>query len=166
MPTDNDTELTILMPCLNEAETIQACVAQAMYYLTQAGVHGEVLVADNDSSDNSRALATTMGARVITVPERGYGAALRAGILASYGRYIVIGDADASYDFSRLGLFLTKLREGFDLVVGNRFRGGIAPDAMPFLHRYLGNPVLSFIGRLFFKVKIGDFHCGLQKWLA
>ena len=155
-------ELTILMPCLNEAETISICVAKAQAFLKRVGIAGEVLVADNGSSDGSIVLATRGGARVIAVPERGYGAALRAGIAAARGRFVVMGDADDSYDFSRLDSFVAKLRGGYDLVMGNRFAGGIAPGAMPFLHRYLGNPVLSFIGRLLFRSAIGDFHCGLR----
>jgi hypothetical protein len=155
-------ELTILMPCLNEAKTISTCVAKAKSFLARTGIVGEVLVADNGSSDESIALARRDGARVIEVPERGYGAALRAGIAAAHGRFVVMGDADDSYDFSRLDSFVAKLRDGCDLVMGNRFAGGIAPGAMPFLHRYLGNPVLSFVGRLFFRTRIGDFHCGLR----
>jgi hypothetical protein len=155
-------ELTILMPCLNEAETISICVAKAKSFLARAGIAGEVLVADNGSSDGSTAQAQRCGARVIAVPERGYGAALRAGIAAARGRFVVMGDADNSYDFSCLDSFVAKLRDGCDLVMGNRFAGGIAPGAMPFLHRYLGNPVLSFVGRLFFRTRIGDFHCGLR----
>jgi glycosyltransferase involved in cell wall biosynthesis len=155
-------ELTILMPCLNEAETISTCVAKAKSFLARTGIAGEVLVADNGSSDGSIALAQGGGARVIEVPERGYGAALRAGIASARGRFVVMGDADDSYDFSRLDSFIAKLRDGCDLVMGNRFAGGIAPGAMPFLHRYLGNPVLSFVGRLFFRAAIGDFHCGLR----
>ena len=155
-------ELTILLPCLNEAETIEICVDKAMSYLASSGVSGEVLVADNGSTDGSQQLAAAKGARVVQVRERGYGSALRNGILAARGRYVVMGDADDSYDLSDLGLFVVKLREGHDVVMGNRFRGGIAPGAMPFLHRYLGNPVLSFLGRLFFAVKVGDFHCGLR----
>jgi hypothetical protein len=155
-------ELTILMPCLNEAETISSCVAKAKAFLARAGIAGEVLIADNGSSDGSVALAERDGARVIAVRERGYGAALRAGVAAARGRYVIMGDADDSYDFSGLDPFVAKLRAGHDLVMGNRFAGGIAPGAMPFLHRYLGNPVLSFIGRMFFRAKIGDFHCGLR----
>ena len=155
-------ELTILLPCLNEAETIETCVDKAMSYLAGSGVRGEVLVADNGSTDGSQQLAAAKGARVVQVRDRGYGSALRNGILAARGRYVVMGDADDSYDLSNLGLFVVKLREGYDVVMGNRFRGGIAPGAMPFLHRYLGNPVLSFLGRLFFDVKVGDFHCGLR----
>lgn len=155
-------ELTILMPCLNEAETIEGCVSQARAYLGRMDIRGEVLVADNGSSDGSQALALNAGARVITVEEKGYGAALRGGIAAARGRYTIMGDADRSYDFSELDAFVSQLHAGRDLVVGNRFRGGIAKNAMPFLHRYLGNPVLSFVGRLFFKIGIGDFHCGLR----
>jgi glycosyltransferase involved in cell wall biosynthesis len=155
-------ELTILMPCLNEAKTVGACVKEATAYLAQAGIEGEVLVADNGSSDGSTELAAAAGARVIHVLERGYGAALMGGIAEARGRYVVMGDADASYDFFHLGPFLAQLRAGADLVMGNRFMGGIAPGAMPALHRYLGNPVLSFVGRLFFRVPIHDFHCGLR----
>jgi glycosyltransferase involved in cell wall biosynthesis len=155
-------ELTILMPCLNEAETISICLAKAKSFLARTGIAGEVLIADNGSSDGSVALAQREGARVIAVTERGYGAALRAGIVAARGRFIIMGDADDSYDFSRLDPFMAKLRAGCDLVMGNRFAGGIAPGAMPLLHRYLGNPVLSFVGRVFFRAKIGDFHCGLR----
>jgi hypothetical protein len=161
-PTASPLELTILMPCLNEAETISTCVAKAKSFLVRAGIAGEVLIADNGSSDGSVALAQRDGARVIAVAERGYGAALRAGVAAARGRFVVMGDADDSYDFSGLDPFIAKLRDGCDLVMGNRFAGGIAPGAMPFLHRYLGNPVLSFIGRAFFRAKIGDFHCGLR----
>jgi glycosyltransferase involved in cell wall biosynthesis len=155
-------ELTILFPCLNEAETIETCIDKAMSYLAGSDVRGEVLVADNGSTDGSQQLAAAKGARVVQVRDRGYGSALRNGISAARGRYVVMGDADDSYDLSDLGLFVDRLREGYDIAMGNRFRGGIAPGAMPFLHRYLGNPVLSFLGRLFFDVKVGDFHCGLR----
>jgi glycosyltransferase involved in cell wall biosynthesis len=155
-------ELSIVLPCLNEAKTVARCIAKARGYLQRAGVTGEVVVADNGSTDGSRELAAQAGARVIAVPERGYGAALIAGIRAARGRYVVMGDADDSYDFSALDAFLAKLREGYQLVMGNRFRGGILPGAMPALHRYLGNPVLSFLGRIFFRVPAGDFHCGLR----
>jgi glycosyltransferase involved in cell wall biosynthesis len=158
----NDLELTILMPCLNEAETIATCIDKARHYLDHSGIRGEILVADNGSTDGSREIAAEHGARVVRVPERGYGAALRAGIQAAGGRYVIMGDADDSYDFSDLSPFVTKLREGAELVMGNRFKGGIAPGAMPGLHKYVGNPVLSGIGRLFFKSPIGDFHCGLR----
>jgi len=160
--TTSGLELTILMPCLNEVETISGCIAKAKSFLERASIVGEVLIADNGSSDGSVALAQRGGATVITVAERGYGAALRAGIAAARGRFVIMGDADDSYDFSNLDPFIAKLRAGCDLVMGNRFTGGIAPGAMPFLHRYLGNPLLSFIGRMFFRAKIGDFHCGLR----
>ena len=156
------TELTILMPCLNEAATVAGCVGKARDFLRRAGIEGEVLVADNGSSDGSAERAAAAGARVVGVAERGYGAALRAGVEAAKGRYVIMGDADDSYDFSRLELFLGKLREGYPLVMGNRFKGGIRPGAMPRLHRYLGNPVLSFIGRLLFRTRVRDFHCGLR----
>ncbi|WP_372621656.1 glycosyltransferase family 2 protein [Falsiroseomonas sp.] len=161
-----DYELTVLMPCLNEAETLQQCIAAAAGFLLRNQVRGEILIADNGSTDGSREIALAAGARVVEVPERGYGAALRAGIGAARGRYIVMGDADCSYDFSALEPFLEELRRGSDLVMGNRFKGGIAPGAMPFLHRWLGNPVLSFVGRLFFGASIGDFHCGLRGFRA
>jgi len=155
-------QLTILMPCLDEAATVARCVSKARGFLGRAAIAGEVLVADNGSSDGSAALAEAAGARVIHAAERGYGAALRAGIAAARGKYVIMGDADDSYDFSRLEAFVERLREGFPLVMGNRFQGGMRPDAMPLLHRYLGNPVLSFAGRLFFHTGVGDFHCGLR----
>lgn len=150
------------MPCLDEAQTLAICIQKAKQFMSASGVAGEVLVADNGSSDGSQQIALSAGARVIHVPQRGYGAALIAGITQAHGRYVVMGDADDSYDFSDLSGFLGKLRAGFDLVMGNRFQGGIAPGAMPPLHRYLGNPVLSWLGRTFFQVGIGDFHCGLR----
>ncbi len=155
-------ELTILMPCLNEARTVGQCVQAAREYLRRSGTVGEVLVADNGSNDGSREIAEAAGARVVPVAERGYGAALLGGIASAQGRYIVMGDADCSYDFANLDAFLERLRGGARLVMGNRFRGGIAAGAMPPLHRYLGNPVLSFVGRLFFRTDIGDFHCGMR----
>ena len=158
----NGLELTILMPCLNEAETLEVCILKAQRFLDHCDVPGEVLVADNGSTDGSQAIAARLGARVVEVPEKGYGAALLGGIAASKGRYIVMGDADDSYDFSNLMPFVEKLREGFDVVMGNRFLGGIEPGAMPPLHRFLGNPVLSGLGRLFFRSPSGDFHCGLR----
>ncbi len=163
VPAQEDSEeLTILMPCLNEAETIAICVAKAKEFLRRAGIAGEVLIADNGSTDGSQELALASGARVITVPEKGYGSALIGGIRASKGQFIIMGDADDSYDFSRLDGFVARLRRGDKLVMGNRFSGGIRPGAMPALHRFLGNPVLSFIGRLLFPSNIGDFHCGLR----
>ena len=155
-------ELTILMPCLNEAETLEICVRKAVGYLKRSGVAGEVVVADNGSTDGSQDIARHAGARVIDVPARGYGAALMGGIAGARGKYVIMGDADDSYDFEKLDAFVEKLRGGADLVMGNRFKGGISPGAMPPLHRYLGNPVLSFLGRLFFPIKVGDFHCGLR----
>lgn len=155
-------ELTILMPCLNEAETIEVCVRKALGFLKRSGVSGEVLIADNGSTDGSQGLAESQGARVVAVPERGYGAALLGGIKAAKGRYVIMGDADDSYDFENLDTMIARLRAGADLVMGNRFLGGIEKGAMPFLHRYLGNPVLSFIGKLFFKIPVSDFHCGLR----
>ncbi len=155
-------ELTILMPCLNEAETIEICVTKARRFLERAGVSGEVLIADNGSTDGSQAMAEALGARVVAAPVKGYGGALMGGIAAARGKYIVMGDADDSYDFENLDGMIARLRGGAELVMGNRFKGGIAPGAMPFLHRYLGNPVLSFLGRLFFRAPIGDFHCGLR----
>src|SRR5487761_260567 len=155
-------ELTVIMPCLNEAETVGTCVRKALACLAANGIDGEVVVADNGSTDGSQWLAREAGARVVVVPEGGYGNALMGGIAAARGRYIIMGDSDDSYDFTALMPFVERLRAGADLVLGNRFRGGIAPGAMRPLHRYLGNPVLSFIGRLFFHSEIGDFHCGLR----
>jgi Glycosyl transferase family 2 len=155
-------ELTVVMPCLNEAETVATCVRKAVAFIADSGIDGEVVVADNGSTDGSRQLAADAGARVVPIPERGYGNALMGGIVAARGEYVIMGDADDSYDFTNLMPFVTELRKGYDLVMGNRFKGGIAPGAMPPLHRYLGNPVLSFIGRLFFPSAVGDFHCGLR----
>ena len=155
-------ELTVVMPCLNEAETVATCVRKAVGFLHEYDISGEVVVADNGSTDGSQQLATDAGARVVPVSEKGYGNALMGGIVSARGRFIIMGDADDSYDFTNLMPFIEKLRDGADLVMGNRFEGGIEPGAMPPLHRYLGNPVLSFIGRLFFGSKIGDFHCGLR----
>lgn len=159
---EQELELTILMPCLNESETIVQCIGKALGFLSRAGVAGEVLIADNGSTDGSIELATAAGARVVKIPNKGYGAALIGGIDAAKGRYIVMGDADDSYDFANLDLFLQQLRAGQDIVIGNRFQGGIEKGAMPFLHRYLGNPVLSLIGRVLFRIPVGDFHCGLR----
>jgi glycosyltransferase involved in cell wall biosynthesis len=156
------TELTILMPCLNEAETLEICIVKAQDYLKRAGVDGEVLIADNGSTDGSQEIATRLGARVVDVPIKGYGAALGTGIANAKGRYVIMGDSDDSYDFSNLDPFVAELRDGADLVMGNRFRGGIEKNAMPPLHRYLGNPVLSTVGRIFYRTPIGDFHCGLR----
>jgi glycosyltransferase involved in cell wall biosynthesis len=155
-------ELTVVMPCLNEAETVATCVRKAMGFLAGSGISGEVVIADNGSTDGSQQLAEAEGARVVNVKEKGYGNALMGGIVAAKGKYIIMGDADDSYDFTNLMPFVEELRKGADLVMGNRFKGGIAPGAMPPLHKYLGNPVLSFVGRLFFRSDIGDFHCGLR----
>jgi glycosyltransferase involved in cell wall biosynthesis len=155
-------EVSVVMPCLNEAETLETCVTKAQSALQKLGVRGEVIVADNGSKDGSVEIAERLGARVVRVTSKGYGSALRGGIAAARGEFIVMGDADDSYDFTRIGPFVEKLREGFDVVMGNRFQGGIAPGAMPFLHKYLGNPVLTGIGRLFFGSPCGDFHCGLR----
>jgi hypothetical protein len=155
-------ELTILMPCLNEALTVGTCIGKAIGFLERSGVKGEVLIADNGSTDGSQQIARERGARVIEVPVRGYGAALIHGIAHARGRFIIMGDSDDSYDFADLDGFLAALRAGQQLVMGNRFQGGIKPGAMPPLHRYLGNPVLSGIGRLFFGTPCRDFHCGLR----
>ena len=155
-------ELTILMPCLDEAETIEACIREANGFLEANGIVGEVLIADNGSTDGSQSLAEALGARVVPIEQRGYGSALLGGIEAARGEYVAMADADGSYDFSSLGPFVEKLRQGADLVVGNRFRGGIEDGAMPALHRYLGTPVISFLGRVFFPISLGDFNCGLR----
>ncbi|MCW3473761.1 glycosyltransferase family 2 protein [Limobrevibacterium gyesilva] len=155
-------ELTILMPCLNEAETLARCIVKAQAYLARSGVAGEVVIADNGSTDGSQAIAEAHGARVVPVAARGYGSALIGGIRAARGRYVIMGDSDDSYDFNALEPFVEELRQGAELVMGNRFKGGIMPGAMPKLHRYLGNPVLTAIGRLFFRSPCGDFHCGLR----
>jgi hypothetical protein len=158
----NEIELSIVMPCLNEAETLGVCIRKALQFLTESGVRGEVLIADNGSTDGSQTIAAAEGARIVPVERRGYGATLLGGIAAAHGRFVIMGDSDDSYDFGHLMPFLEMLRAGADLVMGNRFRGGIAPGAMPALHRYLGTPVLSFLGRLFFTTNVGDFNCGLR----
>lgn len=155
-------EVSIVMPCLNEAETLETCIDKAQAYLSRHQIPGEVVIADNGSTDGSQAIARQMGARVVEVEEPGYGSALMGGIAAARGQYVIMGDADDSYDFTNLTPFIEKLRSGYDLVMGNRFLGGIKPGAMPPLHRYLGNPVLTAIGRLFFPSPCGDFHCGLR----
>jgi hypothetical protein len=156
-------EVTVVLPCLNEAETLAVCVQKAHKCLDELGVKGEVLVSDNGSTDGSQAIAEEHGARVVAAPIKGYGGALMAGIEAAHGQYVIMADADDSYDLTNLGPFIDKLREGNDVVMGNRFKGGIAPGAMPALHRYLGNPVLSWLGRTMFGLKhVGDFHCGIR----
>ena len=163
MPTSTDTiELSIVMPCLNEAETLAVCIDKARGYLDRSGVVGEVVIADNGSTDGSQDIARAHGARVVDVPAKGYGSALMGGIEAAHGEYVIMGDADDSYDFSNLDPFVERLRAGDQLVMGNRFKGGIAEGAMPPLHKYLGNPVLTWIGRVLFRSPVGDFHCGLR----
>jgi len=155
-------ELTIVLPCLNEAETLAVCIRKARASLAELDVSGEVVIADNGSTDGSQEIARAEGARVVPVPRRGYGAALRGGIDAAHGRYVLMADADDSYALDDIGPFVQALRGGADLVMGNRFAGGIEPGAMPALHRYLGNPVLSWLGRALFRIPIGDFHCGMR----
>src|SRR5262249_24481144 len=159
---DDAIEVSVVMPCLNEARTVGRCVEKAVTALQKMGVRGEVIVADNGSSDGSRAIAEKHGAWVVPVEQRGYGSALQAGIAAARGRYVIMGDADDSYDFSDLYPFVERLRAGDELVMGNRFRGGIKPGAMPWHHRYIGNPVLTGILNLFFRSPIRDAHCGLR----
>ena len=160
--TVKDIQLSVVMPCLNESATVGTCVSKALETMQRHGIRGEVIVADNGSTDGSQQIASDHGARVVKVETKGYGSALRAGISAAQGQFILMGDADDSYDFTQLPAFLSKLEEGYDLVMGNRFQGEILAGAMPPLHRYLGNPVLTGIGRLFFKSPLGDFHCGLR----
>jgi glycosyltransferase involved in cell wall biosynthesis len=155
-------ELTVVLPCLNEAETLAVCIRKAKASIAGLGIDGEVVIADNGSTDGSQDIARAEGARVVDVPIRGYGAALTAGIAAAKGEFVIMGDADDSYDLSNLGPFVEALRGGADLVMGNRFAGGIEPGAMPALHRYLGNPVLTAIGRILFRSPVKDFHCGLR----
>jgi glycosyltransferase involved in cell wall biosynthesis len=155
-------DVSVVMPCLNESLTLGTCIKKAQATIDRLGIRGEVIVADNGSTDGSQSLAESLGARVVPIAARGYGSALRGGIAAARGRYVIIGDSDDSYDFTQLGDFVSSLNEGYDLVMGNRFHGEIRPGAMPFLHRFLGNPVLSWLGRLFFGCPVGDFQCGLR----
>ena len=155
-------ELSIIMPCLNEAETLAACIKKAQSYLHRSGVSGEIVIGDNGSSDGSQQIAAGLGARVIDIPIRGYGAALYGAIAAARGEYCIMGDSDDSYDFENLDGFVAKLREGYDIVMGNRFQGGIKPGAMPWKNRYIGNPALSFVGKRLFRIDVGDFHCGIR----
>jgi glycosyltransferase involved in cell wall biosynthesis len=159
---DGAIEVSVVMPCLNEAQTLATCIQKAQASLLRLGVRGEIVIADNGSSDGSQQIARSLGVRVVDVPIKGYGSALMAGITSAEGPFVIMGDADDSYDFTLLEPFIEKLRAGYDLVMGNRFRGGIGRGAMPPLHQYLGNPVLTFVGRLFFKSPVGDFHCGLR----
>jgi glycosyltransferase involved in cell wall biosynthesis len=158
----NCPELSVVMPCLNEAETLEICIRKAIETVNRYDIDAEIIIADNGSTDGSQQIAERLGATVVNVPVKGYGAALQAGIRAATGQYIIMGDSDDSYDFREIPVLLTKLREGYELVMGNRFKGGIAKGAMPFLHRYLGNPVLSLIGKIFFRIPVNDFHCGLR----
>ena len=158
----SEVELSIVMPCLNEAETLETCIRKARHFLARSRVRGEIVIGDNGSTDGSQDIARQNGARVVDVPIKGYGAALYHATMASRGRFVIMGDSDDSYDFTGLQPFLAKLREGYDLVMGNRFQGGIGPGAMPWKNRYLGNPVLTTIGRLFFRCPATDFHCGLR----
>jgi len=162
MTNGDDIEVTIVMPCLNEAETLATCIRKAQACFYENGVRGEVVIADNGSTDGSQEIARALGARVVDVERKGYGSALQGGIAAARGRFIIMGDADDSYDFAAAFPIIERMRDGYDLVMGNRFAGGIREGAMPPLHRYLGNPVLSGIGRLFFHSPVRDFHCGLR----
>ncbi len=161
-PKPDYTELSIVMPCLNEVETLETCIDKAQRALSDLGIEGEIIVADNGSTDGSQKIAIRKGVRMVEVETRGYGSALMGGIAAARGEFVIMGDADDSYDFTAILPFVAKLRDGYDLVMGNRFLGGIQPGAMPTLHRYLGNPILTAVGRLFFGNHCGDFHCGLR----
>ena len=160
--TDNEIELSIVMPCLNEVKTLPLCINKARHYLNKHKIVGEIVVGDNGSTDGSQQLAKQLGAVVVQAEKRGYGEALKAGIKAARGKYIIMGDSDNSYDFNALNPFVRKLRAGYDLVMGNRFSGGIREGAMPWLHRYVGNPFISWVGRKLFKSQCGDFYCGLR----
>ena len=155
-------ELSIVMPCLNEEKTISSCIQKSKSFLDENNIEGEVIVADNGSTDGSVNLAISLGAKIVNVNKKGYGSAIIGGVKKSKGKYVIIGDADNTYDFSNLRMFIDNLRSGDDLVMGNRFLGGIKEGAMPFKNKYIGNPILSFIGRLFYKTNIRDFHCGLR----
>ena len=155
-------ELTILMPCLNEAETIEACIKRAQKLLADNGIDGEILISDNGSIDGSKKIARELGARVIKCPVRGYGAALQNGIEQARGKYILMGDSDDSYHFDEAMPLIEELRKGSDVCIGNRFLGGIQPGAMPFLNKYVGNPILTAVGKIFFRIDAGDFHCGMR----
>jgi glycosyltransferase involved in cell wall biosynthesis len=162
VPLDSAVEVSVVMPCLNEAETLAACIQKAQEAIEKGGLTAEIIVADNGSTDGSQVVARELGARVVPVARKGYGSALIGGIDAAQGAFVVMGDADDSYDFGAIGPLVDRLREGYDLVVGNRFLGGIEPGAMPWLHRWVGNPVLTLISRLFFHTPVGDMHCGLR----
>jgi len=155
-------ELSIVMPCLNESETLAVCIRKARSYIERSGVSAEIVIGDNGSTDGSQEIATSLGARIVSVPIHGYGAALHGAITGANGRYCIMGDSDDSYDFEHLDQFVAKLREGYDLVMGNRFKGEIERGAMPWKNRYVGNPILSAIGKVFFRASAGDFHCGIR----
>ncbi len=157
-----EVEFTILMPCLNEAQTLKTCIVKAYEGLAAAQVSGEVLIADNGSTDHSPEIAEREGARVVYVSKRGYGAALLAGIQSAKGEYVIMGDSDDSYDWSKIQSFVEYLHAGYDVVMGTRLKGTILPNAMPPLHRWLGNPVLTFIGNVLFGTRISDYHCGMR----
>lgn len=161
-PTGSPPEVSIVMPCLNEAETIATCIRKAQSFLERSGISGEILIGDNGSTDGSQEIARSLGARVIDIPVRGYGAALFGAFAVARGRFCIMGDSDDSYDFESLDAFVQKLREGYDLVMGNRFKGGIQKGAMPWKNHYIGTPALSAIGRIFYSAKVGDFNCGLR----
>jgi glycosyltransferase involved in cell wall biosynthesis len=155
-------EVSIVMPCLNEAETLASCIQKAQNAIEKDGLAAEIIVADNGSTDGSQVIAKELGVRVVPIDRKGYGSALIGGINAASGRFVIMGDADDSYDFTAIAPLIDKLHEGYDLVVGNRFRGGIESGAMPWSHRWVGNPVLTFISRVFFHTPVGDMHCGLR----
>jgi glycosyltransferase involved in cell wall biosynthesis len=155
-------ELSIVMPCLNEVETLATCIRKAQQAIDEHDLAGEIIVADNGSTDGSQTVARELGARVVDVARKGYGSALIGGIEAARGRFVIMGDADDSYDFTAIGPLVEKLRAGYDLVIGNRFAGGIEAGAMVWSHRWVGNPVLTFISRVFFQTPVGDMHCGLR----
>jgi glycosyltransferase involved in cell wall biosynthesis len=161
-PSPHSVEVSIVMPCLNEAETLATCIQKAQKAIQKDGLSAEIIVADNGSTDGSQMIAAELGARVVPVKRKGYGSALIGGIDAAHGLFVVMGDADDSYDFTAIAPLIAKLREGYDLVVGNRFLGGIEPGAMPWSHRWIGNPVLTLISRVFFHTPVGDAHCGLR----
>ncbi len=155
-------EVSIVMPCLNEAETLASCIQKAQNAIEKDGLAAEIIVADNGSTDGSQVIAKELSVRVVPIDRKGYGSALIGGINAASGRFVIMGDADDSYDFTAIAPLIDKLHEGYDLVVGNRFRGGIESGAMPWSHRWVGNPVLTFISRVFFHTPVGDMHCGLR----
>lgn len=157
-------EVSIVMPCLNEQETLGICIEKAQRTLKSLAIQGEVVIADNDSTDNSVAIAKRLGARAVHQPLRGYGAAYLTGFAAAQGKFIVMGDADDTYDFTDLERFIIPLRQGYDLVIGNRFKGEMLPGAMPWTRRYIGNPILSGMLRWLFGTSISDSHCGMRSF--